>query len=422
MPNRWDLDEAAPDHPVVLHRLFGMSVVNSRALELAGIGPGVVPPVGRIDHDPDTGEPTGVLRDGAQTLVHRVMPVVSDEERVERTVASIERAANEYVRYGITSIIDPGVDPLTMRAYQRAHAAGLLPLRVNMMPVWHGLRCSPNAAPDLDNKVRNLGFVNNFGNEWLSIGPLKMAIDGGLGSMTAWMHDPFLDGTYSPADLRLDINRLDEYFERGHCAGWSIGIHCCGDKAQDVAAETFDRVMRRHPQPQVRHNIIHGYFANTRTLELMAKNNIAVSAQPGFIWVEGDLYFQALSEERLSEFKPLRTYLDYGIKVACNSDMTSAHYNPFWGMHAAATRQTSRGRVLGTTEQLTTRELLPLFTLNGAYLSFEEDKKGSIEVGKLADMAVLSADLLSIEPDDIRDLEAELTMIDGIIVYDNSRE
>jgi hypothetical protein len=150
----------------------------------------------------------------------------------------------------------------------------------------------------------------------------------------------------------------------------------------------------------------------------MAKNDIAVSVQPGFIWVEGDLYFEALPEERLAEFKPLRTYLEHGIKVAANSDMTSAHYNPFWGMHSAATRKTSRGRTLGTTEQLSIPELLPLFTRNGAYLSFEEDIKGTIEPGKLADMAVLSNDIVGMEPSELRELQVEHTVINGETVFE----
>jgi hypothetical protein len=413
MPTRWDLDEAAPYNPVMLNRLFGMSVVNSRALELAGISAATEPTFGRIDHDPETGEPTGILRDGAQELVHRVIPQEGPDERAE----AIARAAEEYIRYGITSVVDPGVSPLTMRAYQKARRLGRLPIRVNMMPVWHGLWAS-RAQLDLNEKLDQLGIVNNFGDEWLSIGPLKMAIDGGLGSMTAWMHDPFLDGTYSQAELRLDIERLEEYFERGHSAGWSIGIHCCGDRAQDVAVETLARVMRRHPNNEVRHNIIHGYFPSPTSLDLMTEHKIAVSVQPGFIWVEGDLYFRAVAEDRLENFKPLRTYLDKGIIVAANSDMTSAHYNPFWGMHSAATRQTSRGRVLGTSEQLSVEELLPLFTINGAYLSFEEDLKGSIEVGKVADMAVLSANPLEIEAAELRNLAAELTVIGGAIVHD----
>ncbi|MFO8061269.1 MAG: amidohydrolase [Bacillota bacterium] len=416
MPARWDLDEAAPDNPVILNRLFGMSVVNSRALELAGItDDGPDPDRGTADRD-DRGRLTGVLRSGAQYAVREVMPKVSERERVRRYERYIRTAAREYTRYGITTLLDPGVPPLVMRAYQNVRERGEMPLRINMMPVWYGLRASEDQ--DLEGRLDHIGVHTNFGDEWLRLGALKMAIDGGLGSMTALMHEPFLDGTRSEIPLRLDPDNLEKWFGEGHSAGWSIGIHCCGDRAQDMACSAFDAVMRREPRGDVRHNIIHGYFATADALDIMERHGIAVSTQPGFMWVEGDLYFSAVSKEKLEEFEPLRTYTERGIVVACNSDMTSAHYNPFWGIHSAVTRKTSRGATLGDREKVDRFEALRMFTYNGAYLTFWEDLTGSLEVGKAADVAVLDRDYGSVGDDELRDLRVDMTIIDGECVFD----
>lgn len=416
LPSRWDLDQVAPDHPVILHRLFAMSVVNSRALALAGIDRNTPDPErGQIDRDPVTGEPTGVLRNGAQNLVRKVMPRRQATEAVARDEEAIKRATNEYVKYGITTIIDPGVTPLGMRAYQNVRRRGELPLRVNMMPAWYGLYITQ--GKDLDDYVPTVGFTSGFGDEHLSVGALKMAIDGGLGSKTAMLNQPYKDGHVSKIPLRLDIDKLEDYFRQGHQAGWSIGIHCCGDLAQDIALRAFDKVMGEVEQSEVRHNIIHGYLPTEESLEIMARRRIGVSVQPGFIYVEGDIYFDQVEEERLNHYKPLRTYLDRGILVAANSDMTSAHYNPFLGMYSVVARKTSQGRQLGTKECLDRMTMLRLFTINGAYLAFMEDKVGSLEVGKLADLAVLSDDILTVPEEQIKEMRVEMTIIGGRVVH-----
>ncbi len=421
MPTRWDLDEVAPDHPVVLNRLFARSVCNSKALELAGLTKDSPEPKrGSMDRDPETGELTGVFRNGAQGLIHRVIP----RGEIEDVQAMIERriklAMNEYVRWGITSVLDPGVSVSLMRAYQSVYQKGEMPLRVHMMPEAYGLaaifsdKCDPS---DTEGILKYIGIKSPFGDEWLSIGALKFAMDGGIGSKTAMMNGPWVDGTKSEIPLRLDLDVMRELFIKAHRLGWSIGIHTCGDMAQDIAVDAFDKAISAYPRDDVRHNIIHGYLPTKYSLDLMKKHNIAVSLQPGFMYVEGDIYWDALTEEQIHYFKPIRTYLDHGIKVACNSDMTSAHYDPFYGMYSVVARKTSQGRSLGEKEKVSREEMLRLFTINGAWLTFEEKTKGSIEVGKLADMAVLSDNILTVAEDEIKNLTVDLTVIDGKIAY-----
>ncbi len=417
-PNRWDLDEVSPDNPVVLDRLFGASAVNSKALELAGIDRNTPDPRrGQIERDPKTGEPTGVLRNGAQSLVDTVVDAKPAVDRLERAKHLIDITCREYVRWGITSVVDPGVPPLAMQAYQQMRDTGRLPLRLNMMPAWYGLDATADQT-SLDGVATALGARTGLGDEWLRIGALKMAIDGGLASMTALLNRPFKDGTRSTIPLRLDVGKLEQYFATGIERDWSIGIHCGGDRAQDLACEAFRHVLDRTGRKPARHHIIHGYLPTARALETMAEYGIGVSVQPGFMWVEGDMYYHAVEDETVEYFKPLQTYARHGIVAAANSDMTSAHYNPFFGMHSAVTRKTSQGRVMGEAERVTDRkQMIRLFTANGAWLTGEEQLKGSIESGKLGDVAVLSGDLFTVPEDRIRELKVVLTVVGGKVVH-----
>jgi predicted amidohydrolase YtcJ len=420
MPNRWDLDEVAPNNPVILHRLFARCSCNSLALSIAGIDRSTLPKRGEIDHDPATGEPNGIFRNGAQGLVTAHIPKGEIEDLNAVFERRIKLAMNEYLRWGITSVLDPGVSVPLMRAYQNVYTKGELPLRVHMMPEAYGLaaissdKCDPS---DTEGIMKYLGIHSPFGNDWLSIGALKFAMDGGIGSKTAMMNGPWVDGSVSDIPLRLDLDVMRDLFIRAHRLGWSIGVHTCGDRAQDIALDAFRQAADAYPREGMRHNIIHGYLPTQSALEVMRDYRIAVSIQPGFMYVEGDIYWDALSEEQIHHFKPAKTYLDYGIKVAANSDMTSAHYDPFFGMYATVARKTSQGRSLGEAEKISREEMLRLFTINGAWLMFAEDTRGSIEPGKLADMAVLSADILTVPEEEIKDLTVDMTVLDGQVVY-----
>ncbi len=415
MPTRWDLDEVSPDNPVYLNRLFARCVVNSAALKLAGIDRNTPNPKrGTIDRDAN-GEPTGVLRDGAQALVRDIMPQGTLEEKIAKTEYYMTLAMKEYLRYGITSIVDPGVDVPTMRTYRKMHKEKKLPIRLNMMPDCYGLRSYEPA--ETEGIINYIGIDSGFGGDWLNLGALKMAIDGGVGSKTAMMNEPWLDGSVTQIPLRLDLEVMKDLFMKGHRVGWSVGVHCCGDRAQDIAVDALVAAQKTYPRRDVRHNIVHGYLPTPHSLDLMREYGIGVSVQPGFMYVEGDIYFDVLTQKQIDYFKPLRTYIDHGIIVAANSDMTSAHYNPFVGMYAAVARRTSQGRSLGDTEKITRAEMLRLFTINGAWLAFTDDKVGSIEAGKLADLAVISDDILTCSDDAILGIEVEMTIIDGKIVH-----
>lgn len=421
MPDRHDLDQAAPNNPVRLSRLFGASAVNSLALKVGGIGKGFVPQAGRVDLDP-SGEPTGILREAAQALVRRTSnqaggPKTQEAQKAqEDTERRICLALSELLKYGITSVLDPGVNAPLMRAYTALWARKGLPMRVSAMPAWHGI--SVISGDYVTYPAIEAGLQPGLGDEWFRFGNLKMAIDGGLGSKTALMHDPFRDWTRATVPVRLDLNKLGPYIREANEAGWGVGIHCCGDLAQDMAVSHIaDAFSHRKPTSNHRHHIVHGYFPTEYSLKAMSDCGIGVSLQPSFMYVEGDIYPQAIHESRLKEYKPMRTYLERGIEVAINTDVASGPYNPMVVLYAAVARKTVGGLSFGKEEALTPYEAVRCFSAGGAYLAYREKECGTLERGKLADLAILDRDIFDGAEEDILNAGVEATVLDGKFVY-----
>jgi predicted amidohydrolase YtcJ len=328
----------------------------------------------------------------------------------------IKLALTEYLKYGITSVLDPGANAPLMHGYTSLRAKGELPLRVTAMPAWHGISVISGDYVVLP--AIEAGLQPGIGDEWFRIGNLKMAIDGGLGSKTALMHAPFRDFTRATVPARLDLNKLGAYVREANESGWGVGIHCCGDLAQDIAvSHMVDAFAHRKPLAHQRHHIVHGYFPTEYALRAMAEHDIAVSAQPGFIYVEGDIYPDVIEESHLAEYKPLRTYLERGIRVAINSDVSSGPYDPFVVLYGAVARKTVRGLDFGQAEALTIREAIRCFSGGGAYLAYRDKECGALEPGKLADMAILDRDILDAPAGDLLKCRVEATILDGKFVY-----
>jgi predicted amidohydrolase YtcJ len=413
LPTRHDLDRATTQHPVLLKRFFNMDVVNTRALELGGVGMGTLdPPGGRIERGPD-GAPTGVLRASAKQFCRTLLPKPTPEE----CVAALDAAGKAYLAHGITSVLEPGLEPWEIRAYLLARQAGLLRVRVNMMASWHGFREGDDPQV-LDDRAAGLGLFSGFGDAWLSLGGLKMAVDGGTTSRTAWMFQPFLGEDKVHDYNRLDPEDLREFFTRGHGLGWDIGIHAIGDRAHHESAKAFADVLRDAPAHDARHNLIHAYFASEESLEHMARHNLAAVIQPTFIYYEGDDLFRDVGKELAHRYKPMRTYLDRGIRVVATSDIPSTvHYNPFVGLYSLVTRRTYKGTLIAPQEAVTREEALYAYTVSGAWLTREEGIKGPLAPGFLADIAVLDRDYFSCPEEEIKDIRVEMTVIDGKVAY-----
>jgi len=414
LPTRHDIDPATTEHPVVLMRFFNTDVVNSYALRLAGITRTTPDPdQGRIERDRDD-EPNGLLRAKAKGLVRRLIPQPTADE----TRLALRLGCREMLRFGITSVIEPGLNSDEIRAYQSLYEDGELTVRTNLMPSWHGFR-QEESETQLDYRARELGIHTGLGNEWLRIGALKMAIDGGTTPHTAYMYEPFEGETEVKNYNRLSLNDLRRFFRTANELGWDVGIHCCGDHAQDLAVDAFVQAASAAPRPDARHSIIHAYFPTDHALEQMARHNIAAVIQPTFIYWEGDVLFRDVGMRRAANYKPARKYLDRGVPLAASSDEPSTvSVNPFVALYVLVTRKNKLGQLVAPQEAISRLEALQAYTVAGTRLTREEGLKGTIEAGKFADLAVLDRDYFEIPEEEIKDVAVDMTVVGGKVVWE----
>jgi hypothetical protein len=285
------------------------------------------------------------------------------------------------------------------------------------MPSWHGFR-EEETEEELEDRAANLGAITGIGDTWLSMGGLKMAVDGGTTSHTAWMFQPFIGEDKVHDFNRLDPEDLRLYFARGHELGWDIGIHAIGDRAHHESALAFADIIDASPRKDHRHNLIHAYFATEESLQIMARLQIAAVIQPTFIYFEGDDLFRDVGAELAHQYKPMRTYLDRGIPVIATSDIPSTvHYNPFIGLYSLVTRKTYKGTPIAPHEAVSREEALRAYTVSGAWLTREEHLKGPLAPGFLADIAVLDRDYFSCPEEEIKEIKVDMTILDGRVVY-----
>jgi hypothetical protein len=291
-------------------------------------------------------------------------------------------------------------------------------VRVNLMPSWHGFH-DDETETVLEHRAKESAIISGLGNEWLRIGALKMLIDGGTTPHTAFMYEPYVGDSKLVAFNLISQDKLRQYFRTAQELGWDIGIHCCGDHAQDMAVDTFADIIREVPRPDARHSIIHGYFPTPRALDQMAESKLGTVVQPTFIYWEGNSIFHDVGEARALNYKPVRKYLDHGIVVMSSSDVPSTvSANPFVALYTLVTRKNNLGREVALQEAVTREEALRTYTINGTWLTREESLKGSIEVGKVADLVVLDRDFFSVPEEEIKEIKVEKTMIAGNIVWE----
>jgi predicted amidohydrolase YtcJ len=399
-----------------LQRFFNADVVNSVALKLAGITRHTPDPVsGRIESDAD-GEPTGLVRAAAKQLVRPLVPRPSHDELKE----AVRLGCRDFNSYGITSVLDPGLMPHEMQAYQAVYQEGGLTVRMNLMPSWHGFR-DEETEEQLNYRAHELGLHTGIGDEWLRLGGLKMAIDGGTTPHTAYMYEPFEGESEVINYNRLNTDDLRRYISAAQEMGWDVGIHVCGDRALDMCIDAFTDVVQALPNPDARHNAIHAYFPSDQALEKMGRHNIAAVIQPTFIYWEGDLIFRDVGPQRAANYKPARKYLQHSVVLTASSDVPSTvSTNPFVALYALITRRNNLGQLVAPDQALSREEALHAYTQAGTWLTREEKLKGSIEIGKLADLAVLDRDYFTIPEEEIKEINAVLTIAGGESVWQNA--
>lgn len=403
-PLRSDLDEAAPRNPVYLERAGGHStVVNSLALQIAGVDTFTPEPEGGVIERGEDGELNGIIRE-SMNLVRVYIPEATDDDVRDSLVAKLR----EQFSLGITSLVQAEDDIEHFAEWQRIYGEnpGALP-RAAVQLAWEG-----NEA------MAVFGRKTGDGDENLRVGAIKIFVDGGFTGPAAYTKQPYRGETEYRGKLSLPPEELRDIIRDAHAAGWQLGIHAIGDAAIELTVDELVLALQDAPRADHRHYLNHfTVMPSDETMQLMASNGIAITQQPNFTYTLEGRYVDYLDGERLVHNNSLRTPMEHGIHVAISSDILPI--GPMVGIYAAVTRKGMSGASYGADEEsISVIEALRGYTQRGAWLTFEEDLKGSIEAGKLADLVVLDRDILSIDPEKIMSVQVDQTWLGGRLVYE----
>lgn len=403
-PNRHDLDPASPDNPVWIRRVFEMGVANSKALEEAGITKDTPdPPLGRIDRD-ETGQPTGLLRGRARDMVVESIPSWTTEDMEK----ALSRACRDFHAHGMTAVIEPGILAPQLEAYRSLHRKGGLTIRSYIQ---YGF------LHDEEEVEEALAKVSVGGDDFLRVIGLKYAVDGGVGPRTALMYEPFEGQPDNTGMQLIPSETLKEMTRMGHEVGFQIAIHAIGDKAIDTTMDAYEHAQKTRPRPDPRHQIVHCYFPSEAALNKIQELGVMVNTQAPFLYWLGDSFIEAVGPKRAINCMPLRTMLERGIAVGNSHDTTVTPPLPTIGIYASVARKTIKGEHMGGEEAITPLQALRTYTSLAARHAFMEDKIGSLEPGKYADITVWNENPMEIDVEKIKDLKVEMTLVQGVIEY-----
>jgi len=407
-PTKEMIDEVVPNQPVFVSRLDGhMGVANSLALKMAGITKDTPnPDGGLIVKDSKTGEPTGLLKDNAMDFVFNVIPSPTDEEYYEALKAALEEAK----KLGITSVQDITFAS-ALKAYQKAKDEGILTCRIyTRWPI-----------SDYKYLVDN-GIKAGYGDDLIRMGSLKAFADGSLGSSTAWFFEKYNQDTTTyglPMDIVTD-GSLEKWALDADRNGLQLSVHAIGDKANAYMLDLFEKIVKENPKWDRRFRIEHAQHVRFEDIKRFTELGVIASVQPFHCIDDGVWAEKRIGPERIKYTYPFKSFLDAGANICFGTDWYVAPLNPMLGLYAAVTRRTldeknPNGWI--PEQKISVEDAIRCYTINSAYASFEENIKGSIEVGKLADLVVLSENILEIDPVRIKDVEVEMTVFDGKIIY-----
>ncbi|MFX0184684.1 MAG: amidohydrolase [Candidatus Hodarchaeota archaeon] len=406
-PTKADLDPATPENPVVLTPYYGhLMAVNSIALKLANITKETRdPPGGKIDRDPITNEPTGILREEATELIDLVKPPTTKETQL----SGIQKACEIVLSNGCTSIHELESTPKDINTYQTALEKDFLKIRAYVMP-------EARFTEAMLDGLEALGVRTYFGNEFLRIGSVKIYIDGSMGARTAVFFKSYADEPSTQGIFAIPPEELKRRVLRTHKLGMQVAIHAIGDRAIDEALNAIEAALEQEPRKDHRHRLEHCEILSKDQILRIKQLGIVVSMQPNFVgeWGQfGGMYEKRLGLNRFRLNNPYRELLDEEITIAFGSDCGYCPpwpFNPMYGIWSAVNHPIEES-------QISLEEAIRCYTLNGAYASFEENIKGSIEPGKLADIAILSEDLLFTHPNNLKDVTVDMTIVNGKIQW-----
>lgn len=407
-PTRYELDAVAPDNPVALTRIDGHSGwYNSKALRLSNIDKDTKDPEGgRILRDAQ-GEPTGMLIDEAMGLIKRE----KYGEGLEEKETYIKLAMEQFRKWGVTGIHDAGADRESLQVYEKLRRKGELPVRVYTM-----VSAGSDAFPEYLSQGPQVDSKDYF----LTVRSVKMLIDGALGSRGALLFEPYSD---SPDTSGLQMMKEEEAYsiiKRSLEKGFQVCTHAIGDKGVHIMLNLYQRALEENPVENHRFRIEHASVIQKEDLPRFKELKVIASMQPVFLGEYGRWSEDRLGLERAKCVLPFRQLLDAGVIIAGGTDTpASDDGNPFINFYTAVARKSPYGvpEEWHGKEKVTREEALRMLTIDAAYAAFEEDIKGSIEAGKLADLVVLSQDIMKIDEEEILNTEVLMTILDGKIIY-----
>jgi predicted amidohydrolase YtcJ len=401
-----DLDEALPQHPVFVgHRGGHTAWVNSQALKLAKVEKNSPDPQGgKYDHDPTTGELTGHVREHGMDAFRAVIPANFTREDHREGVRLISKMMS---RTGITSVTDASGSPEDLFAYQQARDAGELSVRI-YCHIFHAFV----------GKMLEAGVKTGLGDEWVRVGAQKMVCDGSVSERTARLSQPYIG---RPDDFGILVTPEDQLYEmarKAHEAGWQLGTHANGDVGIDITLRVYERLQKEMPRKDPRFRLEHCTLVNDSLLKRIHDLGAIPTPFSTYAYYHGEK-MKEYGAERLNHMFALRSFIDAGIRPTQASDYPPGPFEPMMALQSEVTRTDSKGNVWGPKQRVSLEEAIRVGTMNGAYASYEENSKGSIEPGKLADLVVLGRDPFKEDPSNIINIPIERTMTGGKWVFES---
>jgi predicted amidohydrolase YtcJ len=400
-----DLDSAVPDHPVfVEHRGGHTAWVNSVAMKMGKVDYNTPdPPGGKYDHDPVTGHLTGHIREKAKTGFQQLIP--SNFTRADRR-EGVQLISEMMTRTGVTSVGDAFGTPDDLRAYQEAREAGELSFRVYCLIGYQFI-----------DQMLAAGIRTGLGDEWVRVGAMKMLCDGSISERTARLSEPYVG---RPDDLGILVAGEEQLYpvaRKAHEAGWQLGTHANGDVAIDITLRVYERLQREMPRPNARFRLEHCTVVNDSLIQRIKVLGAIPTPFSTYAYYHGEK-MKEYGSERLNHMFALRSFLDAGVRPTQASDYPPGPFEPMMALESEVTRTDSKGNVWGPKQRISVEEAIRVGTLNGSYASYEENLKGSIEPGKLADLVVLGQDPFKVDPSQLINIPIQRTMVGGKWVFE----
>ncbi len=401
---RQDLDSISTRHPIVVaHQAGHVFFFNSAGLNMTGYNnESQDPHGGRLGRDPVTGDLNGQIYGTAMDPIKKnILPCPSDQDRRK----GLDLITKMFLKTGVTSAHDAMVSNQDLRTYQESKNAGELDLRIYML-----------MHKDHFPALRDSGIMTGFGDNRLRLGGIKLVADGAIATRTAYLSDPYI-GSCDHGVQNMYPDEIQEQVLDIHKAGFQVCIHSNGDATIDMVLQAYEKAQRAFPRIDVRHRLEHCSLVNPDLLARMAALGCVVTPFSSYVYYHGEK-MKFYGPERLEWMFAQRSFIDHKINSTGASDYPCSPPNPLIGIQSCVLREDTEGRVWGQSQRITAEEALRLYTLNGAYASFDEQIKGSIEPGKLADIVILDNDPTTVESHLIQDISIEMTIVGGEIVYE----